>query len=48
MSKITTTKNVLTPVHTKYQVVDDFGTCIPLKMEYKSTNIETNSNRNSF
>jgi hypothetical protein len=39
MSKITMSKNVLTPIHTKYQVVDDFSTCIPLRMVFRQTGI---------
>jgi hypothetical protein len=41
MSKIKMTKNVLTPIHTKYQVVNDFSTCIPLMMKYKESNLKT-------
>jgi hypothetical protein len=30
MSKISVTKNILTAVHTKYRVSEDFSTCTPL------------------
>jgi hypothetical protein len=39
MSKIIMAKNVLTPIHTTYQVVNDFSTCIPLMMKYKESDL---------
>jgi hypothetical protein len=35
MSKVISNKVVLSPIHTKYQVVDDFITCISLSTKYK-------------
>jgi hypothetical protein len=41
MSKIVMEKVVLSPIHTKYQVVKDFASTIPLKMKYKESNLKT-------
>jgi hypothetical protein len=41
MSKIIMTKNVLTPIHTKFQVVNDFASTISLKMKYQESNLSS-------
>jgi hypothetical protein len=35
------TKNVLTYIHTKYHVVNDFSTGIPLMMKYKESALKS-------
>jgi hypothetical protein len=41
MSKIVMEKVVLSSIHTKYQVVKDFASTIPLMMKYKESNLKT-------
>jgi hypothetical protein len=41
MSKILIENVVLSPIHTKYQVVNDFSSTIPLGMKYKDSNLKT-------